>query len=239
MADSSTQPRLPPVPGSGTTRGSERGACTMASSLSRSKASLPSRRTMKFRLLFWMRGKGRAGSSPRGLKTGSTSCSKYSSSHARVCGLQSAGPSSGTPSAARRGRSMLVQAAVLRVDQARGTLVDGLELLGDRHAVGGQLAAAELLQLLQARDADLEELIEVAAGDAQELQPLEQRHPGVEGLIEHALVELQEREFAVDVVLGRLEVRRIHESAASSVRRGRLTAPWYQRRGVRDCYGRP
>ena len=106
MADSSTQPRLPPAPGSGTTRGSERGACTMASSLSRSKASLPSRRTMKFRLLFWMRGKGRAGSSPRGLRTGSTSCSKYSSSHARVCGLQSAGPSSGTPSAARRGRIM-------------------------------------------------------------------------------------------------------------------------------------
>ena len=76
IEESSTQSRLGPSAGNGTTRGSERGACTMASSLSRSNASLPSSRTMKFRLLFWMRGKGRAGSSPRGESTGSTSRSK-------------------------------------------------------------------------------------------------------------------------------------------------------------------
>ena len=71
---------------------------------------------------------------------------------------------------------------------------------------GAICVGAELLQLLQARDADLEELVEVARGDAEELQPLEQRHGLVERLREHALVELEQRQLAVDVVIGRLEV---------------------------------
>src|SRR6516164_6142804 len=127
IVESSTQARVAPAPGSGTTRGSERGACTMASSLSRLKASLPSSRTMKLRLLFWMR--------------------------------------------------------------------------GDGHGIGGELTPAELLQLFQARYADLEELIQIAAGDTQEPQPLEQRHGLVERLVEHPLIELEERQFPVDVVL--------------------------------------
>ena len=36
---------------------------------------------MKFRLLFWMRGNGRAGSRASGERTGSISRSKYRSSH--------------------------------------------------------------------------------------------------------------------------------------------------------------
>ena len=79
----------------------------MASSLSRSNASLPSSRTMKLRLLFWMRGKGRAGSSPSGERTGSISRSKYCSSHSLCRALHSAGPRSGTPSAASAGSSRL------------------------------------------------------------------------------------------------------------------------------------
>ena len=66
---------------------------------------------------------------------------------------------------------------------------------------------AELQQLLEARDADLEELIEVARGDGQEAQPLEQRHGFIERLGQHALVELQQRQLAVDVEIRRLEVR--------------------------------
>ncbi len=54
-------------------RGSERGSWTMASEALRPKASLPESSTAKFWLLFWMRGKGRAGSRPRGVRTGSTS----------------------------------------------------------------------------------------------------------------------------------------------------------------------
>src|SRR4030095_6633865 len=52
-------------------RGSERGTCTMARVAMRPKASVPASSTMKFRLLFWIRGNGRAGSGPRGAGTGS------------------------------------------------------------------------------------------------------------------------------------------------------------------------
>ncbi len=57
-------------------RGSERGTCTIASVAIRPKASVPASSTMKFRLLFWMRGNGRAGSRPSGVRTGSTSLAK-------------------------------------------------------------------------------------------------------------------------------------------------------------------
>ena len=52
------------------------------------------------------------------------------------------------------------------------------ELRVDVHAVGPGCRRAELALLLQARDADLEELVEVGARDAQEAQALEQRHRG-------------------------------------------------------------
>src|SRR5204862_179705 len=81
--------------------------------------------------------------------------------------------------------------------------------LGDRHPIGRQLAA-ELLQLLESGDANLEELIEIAAGDAEEPEPLEQRHRLIERLVEHPLIELEKRQLAIDVVLGCLEIRRIH-----------------------------
>ena len=168
---------------------------------------------MKFRLLFWMRGKGRAGSSPRGTQHRlDLALEILLEPRARLRAPLRA-PQQRYPFGGQRRQQQLVQAAVLVGDQLRGALVDRVELLGDRHAVGGELPAAELLQLLQARDADLEELIEVAAGDAQELQPLEQRHRFVERLVEHPLVELEERQFAVDVVLRSLEIRRVHRTA--------------------------
>jgi len=52
-------------------------------------------------------------------------------------------------------------------------------------------------------DAHLEELVEVAAGDRQEPQALQQRHGPVAGLRDHAPVELQHAEFAVEKVCGR------------------------------------
>jgi hypothetical protein len=57
---------------------------------------------------------------------------------------------------------------------------------------------------------DLEELIEIAARDAQELESLEQRYGFIEGESEHTLVELQERELAIDVVVRRFEIRYVH-----------------------------
>ena len=49
--------------------------------------------------------------------------------------------------------------------------------------------------LLEARDADHEELVEVGAVDRDELQPLEQRVALVERFFEDAIVELEPREF--------------------------------------------
>ena len=62
---------------------------------------------------------------------------------------------------------------------------------------------AELDLLLQARDADLEELVEVRRDDAEEAQPLEQRHRLVLGLREHAAVEFERLQLAVEEMLGR------------------------------------
>ena len=53
--------------------------------------------------------------------------------------------------------------------------------------------------LHEAGDADLEELVHVAGEDRQELDPLEQGVPLVAGFVQHAVLELQRTELAVDV----------------------------------------
>ena len=78
-------------------------------------------------------------------------------------------------------------------------LPDPLELLGGRPAVGRTLDHAGLDLLLQAGDPDLEELVEVVREDRDELQPLQQRERGVLGEREHARVELEPRQLAVQV----------------------------------------
>ena len=74
-----------------------------------------------------------------------------------------------------------------------------VELFLGGPAVGraGDLARLDLL--LQAGDADLEELVEVAGEDGQELDPLEQRVALVARLVQDARVELEPRQLAVDV----------------------------------------
>ncbi len=52
---------------------------------------------------------------------------------------------------------------------------------------------------LQPGDPDLEELVEIAAEDAEELEPLEQRRAGVERFVEDPPVELEPGELAVQV----------------------------------------
>ncbi len=54
---------------------------------------------------------------------------------------------------------------------------------------------------LEARHPDLEELVQVAADDAQEAQALQQRHAEVSGLRQDAPVELEQTELAIEVVL--------------------------------------
>src|SRR5438067_514877 len=61
----------------------------------------------------------------------------------------------------------------------------------------------ELDALLQAGDADLEELVQVRRHDGDEAQPLERRHRLVGRLREHAAVEGEDAELAVDELGGR------------------------------------
>jgi hypothetical protein len=91
--------------------------------------------------------------------------------------------------------------------------VDGIQLFGDREAVRTRLVRSQLDALLQPSDADLEELVEVVRGDAQELEALEQRHLLVERLGEYALVEFEQRQLAIDVVIRGAEVGLVHGCA--------------------------
>jgi hypothetical protein len=53
--------------------------------------------------------------------------------------------------------------------------------------------------LFETRDADHEELVEVGPVDRDELQPLEQRVALVERFFEHAVVDRDPRQLAIDV----------------------------------------
>ena len=61
--------------------------------------------------------------------------------------------------------------------------------------------------LLQAGDADLEELVQVRRNDGEEAQPLEQRHRIVGRLRQHAAVELEQAQLPVE------EMRRLAGSS--------------------------
>ena len=75
------------------------------------------------------------------------------------------------------------------------------QLLTGGHAVGRGLGEGRVDLLLQAGDADLEELVDVLAQDRQEAHPLEQRQRLVLGHGEHAFVEVELRQLPVQVPL--------------------------------------
>ena len=68
--------------------------------------------------------------------------------------------------------------------------------------------------VLQTRHANLEELVEIRRRDAEELQPLEQRDARIHRLLEHAQIERELRQLAVDVVVGKFEIQRVHRVGA-------------------------
>ena len=96
----------------------------------------------------------------------------------------------------------LVPAAVLGLDQFGGAIVDALEHGGGRQPVRRGGHGAEVLRMAHGRGADLEELVEVGAGNAQVAQPLQQRHRFVQRLVQHPEVEVQLRQLAVEVQRG-------------------------------------
>ena len=103
----------------------------------------------------------------------------------------------------------LVQDPVLLGDQPMGATTDGAQLFGQRHLIGPGLAGAKGHLLLEASDANFEELVEVAARDAQELEPLKQWIAVVLGLFEHAPVKLQQAQLAIDVEFGVADRQRV------------------------------
>ena len=75
---------------------------------------------------------------------------------------------------------------------------DRLEGLGRRHPIHTPLHHLALHLLLDPRDTHLEELVEVRAGNGEELHPFQQGNRRIQGLIEDALVELQPAQLAIE-----------------------------------------
>src|SRR3990170_3269931 len=86
-------------------------------------------------------------------------------------------------------------------------LPDRRQRLSGRAPVGRGGGMARLELLLQARHADLEELVEVAREDGQEARALEERIAGVGRLVQDAGVEVEPGELAVDERHGRSRSR--------------------------------
>ena len=106
----------------------------------------------------------------------------------------------------QRRAQVLLQRARLALHVVGDLGADRVERLARRAAVLERRLDAGVDLVVQARDPDHEELVEVVGGDRDELQPLEQRHGLVLRELDHALVELQPRQLAVEVQLGVFEV---------------------------------
>ena len=124
--------------------------------------------------------------------------------------------------AQRRARSASGKMARARRVEPVDLVADVEQLLGrrcGRRAWWSVIAGRDLV--LQAGDADLEELVEVLAEDGEELGPLEQRHVGVLGQGQDAGVEVEPGELTVEVP------RRVHgpETSGRPVGRSGASGP--------------
>ncbi len=99
----------------------------------------------------------------------------------------------------------VVPQGILLGHQTMGLVADLAEGLGRRAVVAAGMGGAELDLLLEAGHADLEEFVQIARHDADETQAFEQRHGRIGGLRQHAPVEGERGEFAVQK-MGELEV---------------------------------
>ena len=100
-----------------------------------------------------------------------------------------------------------------------------VRFFGDRakHVAGAQIVGTRRGRVdgeavLQTRHANLEELVEIRRRDAKELEPLEQRHARVHRLLQHAQIERELRQLAVDVVVRKFEIQRVHRGRRNCFR---------------------
>ena len=111
---------------------------------------------------------------------------------------QSSIPPMTMPSAASAGRSSFFQVRACRRDELEHALADARERLLRREPVRGEHREAGLGLAEQAGHPHLEELVEVRGEDRAELHALEQRHRLVPGQLEHAAVEVEQRQLPVE-----------------------------------------
>ena len=103
----------------------------------------------------------------------------------------------------------VVERLILLVDQRMCARRYRAKQFARRARIGIGRRIRQLGFLLEPSHPDLEELVEIGRRDTQEFKPLEQRHAGIDSLFEHAVVELQQRQLAVDEQLGRVERARV------------------------------
>ena len=144
-----------------------------------------------------MNGNGCAGSIDSGVSTGNIDSRKCSSSQALSSSVSASGRMVSMPSFFRRSISperLSCWSSCRRLDLEQQLF----ELLFRRAAVGALDGDALANLAGKAGDADHEELVEIGRRDRQEAHTLEQRMVRVLRFLEHAPVELQPGEFAVD-----------------------------------------
>src|SRR5207244_763755 len=93
-------------------------------------------------------------------------------------------------------------------------LANRVDLLRRAHAVGASNVHAGLELVVEVRDTNHEELIEIRLPDRAELDPLHERHRRVLGELQDPVVEVEPGELAVEVERRVLEV----EGARSPLR---------------------
>ena len=176
------------------------------------------------RPMLGMKGKGCAGSTASGVRTGKTrSMNQWSSPDA--VGRVEAGVAHLEAGFRELGAEGVPDALLVGHEGGGAVLDDFAELLGGGAAIGADGGDAGLGLAHEAGDADGEELVEVGGGDADEAEALEQRVAGVLGLLHDAVVEVEPAQLAVDEAVGRVGPGRW------------LGVAWGQRDRVR--HGRP
>ncbi len=93
----------------------------------------------------------------------------------------------------------LVENMVLAFDLLVRDARDFGQYLARRQAIGTALLAGQSDLVLEARHTNLEELVQIGGEDQQKHQPVEQWMRRIQGLLEHADIELQMRQLAIEI----------------------------------------
>ena len=97
---------------------------------------------------------------------------------------------------------LFVENAVLLGNQFGSLAVDLLQQIAGGYSICSKARDIQFDMRLDSPYAYLEKLIQVGAGDAQELQALQQGRRWLSRLLKHPGIELQQAEFPVDVIFG-------------------------------------